>query len=46
MADMVTCRVADYSDAADAATVSTLLNGYALDQFGNSAPLDLSLIHI
>lgn len=32
--------MADYSDAADAATVSTLLNGYALDQFGNSAPLD------
>ena len=40
MADTVTCRVADYSDATDAATVSTLLNGYALDQFGNSAPLD------
>ena len=40
MADAVTCRVADYSDATDAATVSTLLNGYALDQFGNSAPLD------
>ena len=40
MADAVACRVADYSDAADAATVSTLLNGYALDQFGNSAPLD------
>jgi ribosomal protein S18 acetylase RimI-like enzyme len=40
MPDAATCRVADYGDAEDAETVSTLLNGYAMDQFGNSAPLD------
>ena len=36
----VTCYVADYNDPTQAKTVSDLLNGYALDQFGNSAPLD------
>ena len=34
------CYIADYDDPAQAKTVSDLLNGYALDQFGNSAPLD------
>ena len=36
----VTTRLANYDDPADARTVSDLLNGYALDQFGNSGPLD------
>ena len=31
--------VADYKDASDAAAVTDLLNQYACDQFGNSAPL-------
>lgn len=36
----VTTRVANYDHPADARAVSDLLNGYALDQFGNSGPLD------
>lgn len=32
--------IADYDDPVQAKTVSDLLNGYALDQFGNSGPLD------
>jgi len=35
----VSTYVADYTDPADAKIVSDLLNGYALDQFGNSGPL-------
>ena len=31
--------VADYANPSHAKTVSDLLNGYALDQFGNSGPL-------
>ena len=36
----VTTRIADYANPEDARTVSDLLNGYALDAFGNSAPLE------
>lgn len=36
----VSCYVAEYDDPVHAKTVSDLLNGYALDQFGNSAPLE------
>jgi hypothetical protein len=32
--------VADYADPDQAKTVTDLLNGYALDKFGNSGPLD------
>lgn len=32
--------IADYTDPVQAKTVSDLLNGYSLDQFGSSAPLD------
>ena len=36
----VTTRIADYANPEDARTVSDLLNGYALDAFGSSAPLE------
>ena len=43
MSDAVTCVVADYSNQTHCETVSSLLNEYALDRFGNSAPLDLGV---
>ena len=39
MAPAVETYVATYSDPTDAKIVTDLLNGYAMDKFGNSAPL-------